>query len=505
MGLLTSLLAQSVDRSPSSDFWYYPIGGVSKAGIQIDEMQALRISPVLQGIRFVSQTVAGLPRHVMKQSEDGRSREKVARHPLNKVLRFQPNPWQTAFQFHESSTALAMMHGIALAERVYAESGELEALVPLDPKTIAKIEQGPNGKIRYTIRRTDGSARVLLQEQVFALTGFGLNGVRGLPLVQQMRETAGLAVATESYGASFFSNSAMPSVVLTSPKNVGDVTRRRMKDDWNLAYSGDRQHGTALLEDDTKVQVLSSKNDEAQFIETRKFLIAEFSRFIDVTPHRLSDMENSSYNNVEQMSLETVVYTLKPWVDRWEQACYRDLLTEEEKEQGFYVKFSLDGLLRGDTTARQAIYQSGINTGWLTRNEVREKEDMNPLEGLDEPLQPQNMAPVGEEPEEEHTPPDEAMPKRALAIARAAAERVVRREVQAVAKWRERKAWDDDGWRDIIRSFYNDHAAFVRDALGVDDLWAFGWCKRRCDHVLICGTVADTEEVVEDLVREALK
>jgi hypothetical protein len=250
--------------------------------------------------------------------------------------------------------------------------------------------------------------------------------------------------------------------------------------------------------------VLSTKNDEAQFIESRKFLIAEFSRYLDVTPHRLSDMEKSSYNNMEQMSLETVVYSLTPWVKRWEQCSYRDLLTEDDKAAGRFIEFALDGLLRGDTNARSAFYQSGVNTGWLTRNEVREKENLNPLEGLDKPLQPQNMAPVGEQPSE--PPPPAAQ---ARAIAQAAAERVVRREKQAIINWKQRASGDDAAWRAHVETFYREHSEFVSKAMAMDIERARKWCECQRDTVLRLGPgTIDTganDGSIALLVMEALR
>jgi HK97 family phage portal protein len=501
-----------------------PIGVSTKAGIQISDEQLLQISAVLQGVRFISQTIAGLPRFIFRHLEDGRSREKDTGHDLNRILRYQPNPWQTSFQFVEMMTAHAMLKGFGWAERIY-EAGKLVALAPLEPNSLIKWEQLTSGKIRYTYRKNDGSSRTLLQDELFVLPGFSIDGVLGLPLVSQMRETAGLEKAIENYGASFFANSAMPRVVLTTPKAISSKeVRERMRVDWNRTYSGDDQHSTALLEEDTKVNVLSTKNDEAQFNETRKFLITEFSRFLDVTPHRLSDMEKSSYNNMEQMSLETVVYTLTPWVRRWEQCSYRDLLTGDDKAAGRYIEFVLEGLLRGDTAARSQFYKDGIYAGWLTRNEVREKENHNPLEGLDDPLQPQNYLPVDSETGVPQAPAQavaaqpggEPRPEteRAEAIARAAAERVVRKEIQAINRWKEREngSRTPPDWRKQIEGFYSEHASLVAKAMAISEETAKNYCDVQCAIALKFGAGAIkrieawcAEQGVALLVAEALK
>lgn len=532
MGILTSLLGQGVDKSPSSDFWYLPIGGVSKAGVAVTEDSALKISAVLQGVRFISQTVAGLPRFIYRHLEDGRSREKDTKHPLNRILRFEPNTWQTSFQFVEMMTAHAIMRRMGIAEKIYDDrTGRLAALVPLDSRQVLKIEQRADGRLRYTYRRADGRNRIYLQEELFVLSGFGLSGITGLPLLEQMRDTAGLAIATEEFASTFFSNSAVPRVVLKHPGELGRETRDRIIESWNMAYGGvERSNKAAVLEDNMTLDVLSTDNEKSQMIETRKFLIAEFSRHTDVTPHRLSDMEKSSYNNVEQMSLETVVYTLTPWVKRWEQAWYRDGLDQDDKDSGRFVEYSLDGLLRGDTAARTEYYQSGIQNGWLTRNEAREKENHNPIVGLDAPLQPQNMVPIGPDgapilpaaPKPERASAPEPVPEddpqggegesRAMALARYAAGRVVRREYRWLETWTHRKLGDKSAWRSHVEAFYKDHVDYVRSELSIGTGRAEEWCSSRCQTVLEVGQEgleawrAESEKAaVEHLAMEALR
>jgi HK97 family phage portal protein len=491
---------------------------MSKAGVQINDDQLLSISSVVQGVRFVSQTVASLPKFIYQHQEDGRSREKDRDHYLNQKIRFQPNPWQTSFQFFEMLTAQAMLKGFSMAQKVFGPNGEIEALIPLKPERLVKVEQLPSYKLRFLYRREDGEPRNILQDELLFVPGFGIADFLGLPLGQQMKETAGLELAIEAYGSEFFSNFAMPRVYITSPKTVSPPSRDRMAADWNRAYGGENKHSAAFLEEDTKVNVLSTKNDEAQFIESRRFLIAEFSRWLDVTPHRLSDMENSSYNNMEQMSLETVIYTLTPWVKRWEQCCYRDLLSEEDKESGRFIEFSLEGLLRGDTAARSEFYKNGIYAGWLTRNEVREKENHNPIEGLDDPLQPQNYVPVDAETGKPQQPsgPSQPAPEemRARMIAQAAAERVTRKEIQALSRWKDRENGSRAplDWRKKVEAFYAEHVGLVANAMTISEETAKNYCGVQCAVALKYGPDAIDkikswcdEHAVAILLAEALK
>jgi hypothetical protein len=190
-------------------------------------------------------------------------------------------------------------------------------------------------------------------------------------------------------------------------------------------------------------------------------------------------------------------------------------LSEDDKEAGRFIEFTLEGLLRGDTEARSKFYQSGVNTGWLTRNEVREKENLNPLDGLDDPLQPQNMAPVGQAGEISEVPP--GLPEqedRAQAIAMAAAERVVRKEIQAISRWKERQngSRSPPNWRKQIEEFYLEHANLVANAMAISEETAKNYCDVQCAVALRFGPDAIkkieawcAERAVVFLVSEALK
>ena len=209
------------------------------------------------------------------------------------------------------------------------------------------------------------------------------------------KNAVGMAIATEEYGATFFKNGANPGGVLEHPGVIKDI--QRVKDSWNAAYGGSgNAHRVAVLEEGMKFQAIGIPPEAAQFLQTRKFQISEISRIFRVPPHMVGDLEKSSFSNIEQQSLEFVKYTLDPWVVRWEQAIQQSLILPSEKGS-LFVKFNVDGLLRGDYKSRMEGYSTARQNGWMSANDIRELEDMNLIpaeEGGDLYLANGNMLPL---------------------------------------------------------------------------------------------------------------
>lgn len=217
----------------------------------------------------------------------------------------------------------------------------------------------------------------LRQHDVLHIPGLGFDGLVGYSPIAMAKNAVGMTLACEEYGASFFANGANPGGVLEHPGVLKDPTK--VRDSWNAVYRGtSNAHKVAVLEEGMKYQQIGIPPEEAQFLETRKFQINEIARLYRIPPHMVGDLEKSSFSNIEQQSLEFVKYTLDPWVIRWEQALQRSLLLPSEKS-GFFIKLNVDGLLRGDYQSRMNGYSVGRQNGWLSANDIREMEDMNPV------------------------------------------------------------------------------------------------------------------------------
>ena len=236
------------------------------------------------------------------------------------------------------------------------------------------VDRTSSGELFYEYR-IDTDSVILRRDEVFHVPGLGFDGLVGHSPIAMAKNAIGMAIATEEYGAKFFANGANPGGVLEHPGIVKDP--KRVRDSWNAVYQGSgNAHRIAVLEEGMKFQPVGIPPEQAQFIATRKFQINEIARIFRIPPHMIGDLEKSSFSNIEQQSLEFVKYTLDPWVVRWEQAIQRSLFLESEKHR-YFVRFNVDGLLRGDYLSRMNGYSIGIQNGFLSPNCVRELENMN--------------------------------------------------------------------------------------------------------------------------------
>ena len=235
---------------------------------------------------------------------------------------------------------------------------------------------------------------ILKPSDVLHIPGLGFDGLVGYSPIAMAKNAIGLAIATEEYGAKFFANGATPGGILEYPGTVKNP--EAVRESWTKGFSGNNSHKVAVLEEGMKYTPIGISPEQAQFLETRKFQINEIARIFRVPPHMVGDLEKSSFSNIEQQSLEFVKYTLDPWVIRWEQSIQRSLLSKDEKA-AYFVKFNLEGLLRGDYQSRMNGYAIGRQNGWMSTNDIRELENLDRIpeeEGGDLYLINGNMLPL---------------------------------------------------------------------------------------------------------------
>jgi len=364
----------------NSSFYSFFFGGTS-SGKPVNETTAMQMTAVYSCVRILSETVAGLPLNVYKYNDSG-GKEKAYKHPLYRLLHDEPNPEMTSFAFRETLMSHLLLWGNAYAQIIRNARGEVIALYPLMPNKMT-VDRDQSGRLFYLYQRgtedpkTLGSdSRVYLAPtDVLHIPGLGFDGLIGYSPIAMAKNAIGLAIATEEYGAKFFANGAAPSGVLEHPGTIKDP--QRVKESWNSAYQGSANaHKIAVLEEGMKYMPIGIAPEQAQFLETRKFQINEIARIFRVPPHMLADLEKSSFSNIEQQSLEFVKYTLDPWVVRWEQSMCRVLFSESEKP-AYFIKFNVDGLLRGDYASRMSGYATARQNGWMSTNDIRELENLD--------------------------------------------------------------------------------------------------------------------------------
>ena len=382
MGILQGIFkARDKPKNALGGSRYSFFFGNTSAGKPVNEHTAMQMTAVYSCVRILSETLAGLPLHVYRYNDSG-GKEKYLKHPLYKLLHDEPNPEMTSFAFRETLMSHLLLWGNAYAQIIRNARGEVIALYPLMPNKMT-VDRDSKGRLFYLYSRTsddaptlgDDSQVYLAPSEVLHIPGLGFDGLIGYSPIAMAKNAVGLAIATEEYGAKFFANGAAPGGVLEHPGTIKDP--QKVKESWNAAYQGSKNaHRVAVLEEGMKYQPIGISPEQAQFLETRKFQINEIARIFRVPPHMLADLEKSSFSNIEQQSLEFVKYTLDPWVVRWEQSMCRALLMESEKPIVF-IKFNVDGLLRGDYVSRMSGYATARQNGWMSANDIRELENLD--------------------------------------------------------------------------------------------------------------------------------
>ena len=401
MGFFSSLFrsrASPQDRTAGSGYTFY-FGGTT-SGKAVTERSAMQMTAVYSCVRILAEAVAGLPLNLYHYTGDG-GKEKAIGHPLYLLLHDEPNPEMSSFVFRETLMTHLLLWGNAYAQIIRNGKGEVVALYPLMPNKMT-VDRDERGQLYYSYQRSNDEAVrskdqtvILRPSDVLHIPGLGFDGLVGYSPIAMAKNAIGMAIACEEYGAKFFANGAAPGGVLEHPGTIKDP--QRVRESWQSTFGGSgNANKIAVLEEGMKYTPIGISPEQAQFLETRKFQINEIARIFRVPPHMVGDLEKSSFSNIEQQSLEFVKYTLEPWVIRWEQSIQRTLLTQEEKS-AYFVKFNLEGLLRGDYQSRMNGYATARQNGWMSANDIRELENLDRIpaeEGGDLYLINGNMLPL---------------------------------------------------------------------------------------------------------------
>ncbi len=352
--------------------YYY---GNTSSGKNITPRNAMQMTAVYACVRIISETIASLPLHTYQYTESGK--EKMYTHPLYHLLHDEPNPEMTSFTFRETLMSHLLLWGNSYSQIIRNGLGEVIGLYPLLPHKM-DVKRGISDEKIYYIYQTDTKGQVILpSDEVLHIPGLGFDGLIGYSPIAMTKNALGLGLASEEYGSKFFANGGTLSGVLEHPGHLKEPEKLRAE--WERVYGGSgNAHKTAILEEGMKYTPISTNPSDAQFLETRKFQVNEICRIFRVPPHMVADLEKSSFNNIEQQSLDFVVNTIRPWLVRIEQSIMQKLLKPEEKSK-IFVSFNVDGLLRGDYQSRMNGYAIGIQNGFMSPNDVRELEGWNKI------------------------------------------------------------------------------------------------------------------------------
>jgi len=345
-------------------------GGPSKSGVAVSQESASRLTAFWCGTRILAETLASVPLCVYERV--GRGRVKAVDHPLYPILHDELNDEMSSMFGREVMQAQLIYHGNAYARILRAGSGEVGELWPLISQRVQPKRE--KGRKVFQALLNDGSIETFQQDEILQIPGLSFDGLKGKSVIGAARDALGVGLAAQDYAGTFYKTGGrVPGVVETQLSKMDPETKKNLGETW-LSGRSDNWHQVAFLPRGMKYTPVGIPPDDAQFLDSRKFGVTEIARILNIPPHFLKDLERATFANIEQQSLEFVIYTMRPIFVRWEQELNRRLLVPAERRR-YYIAFNMEALMRGDTAARGAFYALGRQWGFFSANDVLELED----------------------------------------------------------------------------------------------------------------------------------
>ena len=360
----------------------------SDAGQVVTPASALSLTVLQNCVTLLSESIAQLPIELYERSGD--DRKPAVDHPLYSILKYEPNPWQTPFEYQEQSQVAAGLRGNSYSFIDRDQDGVIQGLYPLDNEAVT-VMKGSDLMPVYQVYGSEPMPKRLVHHVRWMST----NGYTGLSPVLLHANAIGHAQAIQQYAGKSFMNGTALSGVIERPKESPALKDQasvdRITDGWNAKFGGSgNAKKVALLQEGMTFKPLSMTNVDAALIDALRLSALDIARIYKIPAHMVNELEGATFSNIEHQSLQFVIYTLLPWVKRHEQAKTRDLLLPSERKQ-YFIEYNLAGLLRGDQSSRYAAYAVGRQWGWLSINDIRRLENMPPVNGGDIYLSPMNM------------------------------------------------------------------------------------------------------------------
>jgi HK97 family phage portal protein len=387
-----SLLVHDLNSAEVAE--YLRSGQMSMAGVPVNARNAMRSAAVNRCVRLISDTVSTMTLDV-KERINEREVRKADNHPMSRVLKRRPNSWQTPTEFKRYIEDCVLLRGNGYALKVISR-GQVRELIPLLPDRVS-IKQNADLSLTYTYTRKDGGMVVLSQDDIVHWRGPTEDGYTGMSVISHAANNIGLAGSINRHSSNIFKNGAAVSGILSHPKTLNDAAIERIKAQMNsFAGGGENAARNLVVEEGMTYAPLSMTSVDAQLLEIMEATDVQIAMFFGVPPHMLGIMTKSTSfgAGIGQMGQQFVDYTLMPHISLWQETLNRDTLREDDK---FYFKFNTSSLVRGNLPERFKAYAVGRQWGIFSINDIREMEDLNPVEGGDTYHVPLNMVPLGME------------------------------------------------------------------------------------------------------------
>ena len=391
-GLFAGWFGGSTPASTADHWIVRAFGAKTASGVTVSEYSALNLPVVYACVNRIANPIAMFPLQIFRADENGEPVED-RQHRLNQVLRVRPNPVMNTRDLKKTGQTHACLWGNAYQEIQRNGAGEVVGLWPLMPWATTPDKRGDQLRFKTTI---DGQTFSLPADNVVHVMDLSLDGYVGLSPIQQARSAVGLAQAAEIYGEKFFANDAKSGGFLQHPGKLSPKARENITDAVEERTGLDNAHRIKVLEEGMKFIPTTIPPDDAQFLSTREFQIGEIARMYNVPLFLLQHSQPGTVwgSGMEQMVIAFIVHALEPWTTAWEAEYNLKLFSEAERAAGYFVKFNMNSLLRGDMAARSAFYASGIGAGWLLPSEARRKEDLPRVDGIDDRATAQPAVPA---------------------------------------------------------------------------------------------------------------
>lgn len=370
------------------------LGGYSTdSGTEVTETGSLRMSAVWRATTLISSIGGSLPLKVYERESNQLS---------HSLLLDNPHPDLTQYELWKGTYVHRCLWGNAYLQKIRDDGRRVRWLYPVSPwkikpgKAKKPSKDNPTGKV-FLFTDDDGSYQELTPHEILHLPGLAYDGVCGLSPVQAAAQAVGLALAAEKSAAKLFGSGNMLSGLLQTEQRLTQEQAETLQERWQAKFSGaDKAHSVAVLDSGAQFQNMIMPSSDAQMLESRDFAITELARFFGVPPYLMFQTERSTSwgTAIEQQGTGFVKFDLHPqWLAPTEQRVTKELLPADRR-----AKYTVEGLMRGDTKARAEFYRIMREVGAFSANDIRELEDMTPIEGGDTYLQPMNMAPLGSTP-----------------------------------------------------------------------------------------------------------
>jgi len=360
-------------------------GPSTESGQQVTETTPLTVSGYLAAIRLLAWRTAFLPVFVYRRNGNN-DRQQRRDHRLHRLVHDEPNPDMTGFGYYSSQLIRRILWGNSFAFIERNGAGEEVAFWPMDPAGV-RIDRFSKGRLAYDITRVSDPPTdkpVLMSSEVLHVPAFTLDGVLGMSLVEMAREQVGEAVAAQKFAGGFYHGGANPDLAITVKGKLGPKTGEDFRKRWESKH-GSAKRRIAVLGMNEEIKPITMPLKDAQYIESRRFVVNDAARLLGLPPHMIGDLERATFSNITEQNIE-FVQALRPWTKAEEEEYNRKLLREGERGSD-YIEHVVDALMLADPKTQAEYFDRALQNGWMNRNEVRLLENMNPADGLDAYMQ----------------------------------------------------------------------------------------------------------------------